>query len=221
MTTPKCRCRLSAVLLLGPLLAACVAREPVGPAYPRPDTNSALVVGRSREADIVAIYGQPTKRSETGATRPADPKLAANFHPFLNATLTYQNGDRVTFAYPARSRAARLRTITFQLHDGVLTGYSFSSPIPEDDRVLNVAAASALLARAEVTRPELVAALGPPQSRQTFQATGPNGVAESDTWAGTVRTGSDTVSGSQSLFVTFGADGRVLRHTLTDVITQQ
>ena len=150
------------------LLAGCVTRAPLGHDVPRPWAAPGIAVGSSREADIRAVYGDPTRRTENSVAEPITPAQAAGFRPYTNVLLTYVNGDRITSAFPAQL-GSRLRITTFRLREDVLVGYGFTSPFPADSRAIDFDRGETVLHSPGATLPDLVALFGPPQSRQTGQ----------------------------------------------------
>ena len=178
-------------------------------------------------ADVTATYGEPTRRTENAASQPPDPAAAANFQPFDDTTLVYQNGDRVVAAYPLL-RQIRLRTTTFRFHNGVLTGYAFVSGFPDDARSIDFDQVETLLHRETTSPADLIAVIGPPQSRQTQAAiivpapalpapskaaiTVNRVIGEYDNWTSTVRDASGRVIRTENLNATFGPAG-LLRYT--------
>ncbi len=200
--------------VLGAMLSGCAITEPVGGPLPQPDMAPGIAIGRSTEADLIAVYGQPARRTETGTSLPADPKQAASFHPTTETTLVFRNGEKVVIAY-AKPYGTTLRSLTFRLHDGVLAGYAFASPFAADTPPLDADAAAAVLKRPDATLADLVAAIGSPQSRQTYPA-GIGPIYEVASWAGAVRNPAGRVTKTDNLTVTFTKDGRILRHTLND-----
>ncbi len=202
------------LLPLGLLSAACTISEPLGRDFPRPEAVPSLAIGRSTEADIIAVYGQPIRRSENAVTLPVLSPPAAGFQPSSDTTLTYQSGTQVVFAYAA-PYTTKYRTLAFRLHDGRLAGYDFNSAFVSDAPALDTDAASALLKRPDVTMGDLMTVLGPPWSRQTYP--GPSTsqtVGEVDRWQGDARASSSRVVRTQSVLVRFGRDGRLLSSSI-------
>ena len=225
--------RARVLLLFGPLvLAGCIIQQPVGQdGTPRPWQVPSLAIGVTREADIISLYGQPTERSETTIPARRDSSTAATG---IDVTLTFQSGQHVVF--PKTVTSTTLRTTTFHFHDGVLSGYVFASPFPDDTRVIDFDRAEPILRQAGMMLSDLVPLIGAPQTKMNFQSQSapvvlveaaraaakplaskpsqsppPTRIGEIDTWISTVRDGAKIIS-RETLTVTFDREGRLLRY---------
>ena len=213
--------------------AACTVREPVGRNLPKPWIAPGVAIGASRETDVLAVYGEPIRRIENATARP-QPASDAGPGPSTDTTLTFRNSDRIVASLFPAVIIPRVRTFILRFHNGVLAGYGFDSSFPEDGRLIDFNMAEAKLRQHDTTLADLTPILGPPQARQTFSgaptlrtvivvhspdplmitpppAPPSEPVQEVDTWTSTVWR-NDFLASKETLVVTLGQDGRILRY---------